>query len=113
MQVAVGAGHLEIDVEDALRAHVDPRILLDVFAARLPQTPIGFDEVLVLPDKLVQVLGGGLLFALHHELHSQRQRPAGLQPRLDGGQPRDQVALVVRHTARVEFAVADLRRKRG
>ena len=59
----------------------------------------------------LEVRGAYLLLALEDELHTAGERPGGLEPGVEGAEPRREAVLVVGDAAGVYDAVAYLRRE--
>jgi hypothetical protein len=112
VRVARHRAHGEFDVADAAHAQHHLWPALAIHPAELPDAGVTGEQITVPLHKRLQIGTANLFLTLHQKLHPAGQASRHRAHRPHRGDPRDQLSLVVRDTARVEPAVAHLRIKR-
>src|SRR5438067_193738 len=106
MRVELRAADDEVDVADALEPEVHRRPAGSVLVPGLPDAAVRAQLLRVRARELVQVRRADLLLALEQHADPERQRTDGRLVRLDGLEPRHEIALVVRGAAAEQQPVA-------
>src|SRR5437764_13888214 len=106
MHVLLRPTHAQLEVRDALEPEADRRPSGRVLVARLPDAAVGPDALAVLRHERRQMLGADLLLALVQDADAEGQLAHRGTVRLDGLQPRHEVALVVRDAPRHPQTIA-------
>ena len=98
----------EFNVTDTAQAEILLGAFAMVHAAEFPNAGIGFEQVQVLRNEIVQVDTGGLLFTFDDELDIAGQFALFSEERIDGMQAGGEMSLIVADSTPVHLPVADL-----
>src|SRR5579872_858342 len=107
MQIISHALHTQFHTQDTFQPGSKSNSALLIARARLPETGISLQQVLVSAGKISQVWAADLLLSLNQEGHATWQRSMYLAPGPHSPQARNQVALVIGHATGIQTAILD------
>src|ERR1700726_435932 len=107
MKIIGNALHSQFHTHYTFQPGSDSNRTLLIARARLPETGISLQQVLVGAGKIPQAWAADLLLSLDQEGHTTWQRSMHLAPGLHGPQTRNQVALVIGHTTSIKTTIPD------
>ena len=112
MGVPGGGPNAQLQVANPSHSEIELGPTVRIYSAGLPDAGVGGQQVLICLDKRFHPGTADLLFPLDQELYAGRMPAGHLFHRIDGGQPRYDVALVIRNPPGVHLAVPDARLER-
>src|SRR5438477_6013055 len=107
MKIIGNALHTQFHTQETLQPGSDGNRTLLIPRARLPETGISLQQVLVGAGKLTQAWAADLLLSFYQEGHPTRQRSMHLAPGPHSPQTCNQVALVIGHTTSIKTTIPD------
>src|SRR2546423_10616775 len=107
MKIIGNALHTHFYTQLTFQPGSDGNRTLLIPRARLPETGISLQQVLVSAGKITQAWAADLLLSFNQEGHPTWQRSMHLAPGPHGPKARNQVALVIGHTTSIKTTIPD------
>src|SRR5437588_8248250 len=107
MKIIGHALYTQFHTQETFQPGSDGNRTLLIPRARLPETGISLQQVLVGAGKITQAWAADLLLSFYQEGHTTWQRSMHLAPGPHGPKARNQVALVIGHTTSIKTTIPD------
>src|SRR6266568_3778954 len=107
MKIIGNALHTQFHTQETFQPGSDGNRTLLIPRARLPETGISLQHVLVGAGKITQAWAADLLLSFNQEAHPTWQRSMRLAPGPHGPKARNQVALVIGNTTSIQTTIPD------
>src|SRR5712692_7944058 len=107
MKIISNALHTQFHTQETFQPGSDSNRTLLIPRARLPETGISLQQVLVGAGKITQAWAPDLLLSFNQEGHTTWQSSMHLAPGPHSPKARNQVALVIGHTTSIKTTIPD------